>query len=73
MISPDHILNITIFTDDSPALIVTNNYQPKKVPEEGTGTGLKNITERYRLLMDRPVQIINDGKCFTVTLPLLRK
>ncbi|UOE49809.1 histidine kinase [Mucilaginibacter sp. SMC90] len=73
MISPERPLQITILTNDSPELIVTNNLQLKKVPEESTGTGLKNITERYKLLMHKPVQITNDGNYFAVTLPLLKK
>jgi two-component system LytT family sensor kinase len=72
-ISPESPLNITIRTDQTPALIVTNNLQLKKVAEEGTGTGLKNIKERYKLLIHKPVRIINDGKTFAVTLPLLNK
>ncbi len=73
MISPDQPLHITINTDNSPALIVVNNLQLKKKPEEGTGTGLKNIHERYKLLINRPVQILNDGVYFAVTLPLLKQ
>lgn len=38
--------------------------------EKGTGIGLKNIASRYRLLTDRDVNIIDDGKTFTVRLPL---
>jgi sensor histidine kinase YesM len=73
MISPDKPLHITIRTDDSPALIVTNNLQLKKTAEEGTGTGLKNITQRYKLLIHKPVQITNNGAYFSVNLPLLNK
>lgn len=72
-ISPDSPLHITILSNDEPALMVANNYQPKKITEEGTGTGLKNITERYKLLVHKPVRIVNDGACFKVTLPLLKK
>jgi two-component system LytT family sensor kinase len=72
MISPDQPLHITIGTDNSPALVVTNNFQPKKVAEEGTGTGLKNIKERYKLLINRPVEISTDGAYFSVNLPLLK-
>nr|WP_067058283.1 histidine kinase [Mucilaginibacter sp. L294] len=72
-LSPEQPLHITILTDDSPALIVTNNLQLKKVAEDSTGTGLKNITERYKLLIHKPVQIINNGSYFSVNLPLLNK
>lgn len=52
-------------------LLVSNPLQPKiDDSEKGTGIGLKNIASRYRLLTDRDVNIIDDGKTFTVRLPL---
>jgi two-component system LytT family sensor kinase len=72
VISNEQPLHITIMTNDSPALVIKNNTQPKKIPEEGTGTGLKNIRERYRLLIQLPVEILNTGSTFSVTLPLLK-
>lgn len=73
MISLEQPLCITIVTDTTPALIVTNNFQPKKFRDEGTGTGLKNITERCKLLMHRSVKIVNEAGYFSVTLPLLKQ
>lgn len=38
----------------------------------GTGTGLRNIRERYALLLpERPVEIADEAASFTVRLPLL--
>lgn len=71
MISPEQPLQITIITDATPALTVKNNFQPKKVAEEGTGIGLKNIMERYKLLSGKTVSIVQDKGEFSVTLPLL--
>ncbi|HIW97737.1 MAG TPA: histidine kinase [Candidatus Tidjanibacter gallistercoris] len=52
-------------------LLVSNPLQPKiDDSERGTGIGLKNIASRYRLLTDKDVNIIDDGKTFTVRLPL---
>ncbi len=73
MISPEQPLQITIITDATPALTVKNNFQPKKVAEEGTGIGLKNIMERYKLLSGKTVSIVQDKGEFSVTLPLLQK
>ncbi|RYE20837.1 MAG: sensor histidine kinase [Sphingobacteriaceae bacterium] len=72
IISLDNPLHISIFTDNSPALIVKNNFQLKKVSEEGTGMGLNNIRERYKLLIHKPIKIVNDQSTFSVTLPLLK-
>jgi two-component system LytT family sensor kinase len=72
-ISPENPLHITILSDDSPQLIVTNNLQLKRIAEESTGTGLKNISQRYKLLVDKPIQINNNGAYFSVHLPLVSK
>ena len=52
-------------------LIITNNLQPKQALREGTGVGLKNIRDRYRLLTDRSVHIEANRKEFSVAIPIL--
>ena len=54
-------------------LVVSNNFQPKnRLGTDSTGIGLKNLQNRYaQLAKDRPVDIINTDKEFTVKLPLL--
>ncbi|MET1053819.1 MAG: histidine kinase [Pedobacter sp.] len=66
-------LHIIIKTDNSPALIVENDHRPKKVigGSTGSGTGLKNISERYRLLGNTTINVSDEGGKFCVTLPLL--
>jgi len=64
-------LHISIFTTDSGNLVVENNFQPKKARAGQSGTGLKNIVERYKLLAGRTVEVIQDDKKFSVTIPLL--
>lgn len=54
-------------------LLISNNIQTKQVLRESTGVGLKNIRERYELLTNRPVQITNDSKHFSVAIPMLTK
>jgi len=73
MISPEQPLYISIRTDESPALTVENNFQPKKVAGDGTGTGLKNISERYKLLVNRSIEIKKSTEKFSVTIPLLQE
>ncbi|RAJ33084.1 sensor histidine kinase [Pedobacter cryoconitis] len=72
-ISAEKPLELTIITDDAQVLTVVNNFQPKKVPAEGTGTGLKNIRERYKLLANQSIQVLNENGKFSVTIPLLTK
>ncbi len=52
-------------------LIISNQVQPKNVVAESTGIGLHNLTERYRLLYNKEVDITQNGH-FIVKLPIVR-
>lgn len=65
-------LRVNIHTDGSDNILVSNTVNPKMDQGEGTGIGLSNLSERYRLLTGKDITIINDGKVFTVILPLIR-
>ena len=45
--------------------------QPKRIMEATTKTGLKNLEERYRLLSDENIEIVNTGNEFAVTVKIL--
>lgn len=51
-------------------LVMKNEIRLKKnaVP---SGRGLKNLSERYHLLCNKDIVVINDGTTFTVKIPLL--
>lgn len=51
-------------------LVVSNTIAPKLEPEPGTGIGLKNLDDRYRLITGRGIEVTDDGQTFTVRLPL---
>lgn len=53
-------------------LEVANPIVPKLEPEPSTGIGLKNLENRWRLITGRQIEILNDGRTFTVRLPLLK-
>ena len=38
---------------------------------DGTGTGLANVRQRYAILSDRPVDVIETREHFLVALPLM--
>lgn len=63
-------LNIKIL-DDVGYIIISNNLQRKISSEETTGKGLHNISDRYRLLAQKTIEIKDDGINFIVKLPLL--
>lgn len=63
-------LTINIKTENE-HVIVSNHIVPKIDDSEiGTGIGLKNLSSRYQLLVNKPVVIENDGVTFIVKLPL---
>lgn len=65
-------LRVDIYTDGDDNIRVSNTVNPKMDLGEGTGIGLNNLSERYRLLTGKDITIINNGKEFTVILPLIR-
>ena len=52
-------------------IIVENNYQPRLEPPDGSGSGLKNICQRYAYFSDRQPSFGLFQQRFKVTLPLL--
>lgn len=63
---------IKIYKEDE-VLVIENGYNPKKNVEKSTKVGLQNIKERYKLVSDQEVKIIQDELLFKVKLPLLTK
>ncbi len=70
VISSKQPLTIHIATTDDSHLVISNKIQPKINKEEGSGIGLANLSERYRLKWNENVEISNDGLKFSVILPL---
>ena len=72
VISGKQPLQVRFETTDSGFLKVSNPIQPKIMEEAGNGIGLVNLAERYRLKWNAEVVIMDDGKVFEVTLPLIK-
>jgi two-component system, LytTR family, sensor kinase len=49
-----------------------NNCNLKKQQQPGTGMGLQNIFNRYKLLSGKAVMITNTAEYFLVKLPQLK-
>lgn len=64
-------LLITIFSVGN-ELVVKNNLQPRLEKIDSTGTGLENITRRYKFLTDREVNFSKTEEEFVAKLPLLK-
>jgi len=69
-IDSQHKMEVTIFLNEQDELVVTNPIHPKLSPTITNGTGLKNLENRFSLLMDKQVRAENDGNTYTVYLSL---
>ncbi|CAM1366982.1 Histidine kinase [Tenacibaculum soleae] len=65
-------LEIYIFEQDG-FLQIQNTVNPKEAIGKSTKVGLRNIADRYGLITNKRVEIKNNNKTFTVSLPLLIK
>lgn len=64
-------LVIEIFTTAGNKLVVNNNLQRRTVKAPSNRVGLENIKAKYDLLNQKGFQVMEDGKNFTVVLPLI--
>ncbi len=66
-----HPLVIEIFTTAGNKLVVNNNLQRRTIKALSNKVGLENIKAKYDLLGQPGFQVMEDGKNFTVVLPLI--
>lgn len=72
IISAAKPLHIEVFVEkNGEVLIVKNNLQRKNQMQEGTGVGLENVKNRYKLVSNKEVEVIVSANSFIVSLPLL--
>jgi len=72
MILKDSPLHILIMTTNSGKLIVNNNLQRKTKNIISNKIGLSNISKKYQLMKQEEITVQDDGKEFSVALPLLQ-
>ncbi len=71
-VSAETPLNVTIFADKQLSrLFIRNKINKRRTQEPGTGTGLLNIVNRYKLLSKEEVSIENNLEEFIVSIPLI--
>jgi LytS/YehU family sensor histidine kinase len=73
IIDSEHKMEVNIGLNDQMELSVSNPVYPKLSPPVTNGTGIKNLENRFSLLMDKQIRIVNDGIRYTVYLPLKQK
>lgn len=69
-IDSEHLMSVSIRMNEKNELVVSNPIYPKLMKPRTNGTGLQNLTNRFRLLTGRTVRVENDGRQFSVYLPL---
>ncbi|MEO6668752.1 MAG: histidine kinase [Ferruginibacter sp.] len=62
---------IDIFTTAGNKLVVNNNLRRRTIKAPSNKVGLENIKAKYLLLKQAGFQVMEDGKNFTVVLPLI--
>jgi two-component system, LytTR family, sensor kinase len=70
VVSSEKPLHIRLFTDNG-SLVISNNLQIKNQINESTGIGLDNIRNRYKLISQKLVTVVENDTNFTVSIPLI--
>jgi hypothetical protein len=70
IIDSRHKMEITLRMNDADELLISNPCYPKLSPPPTNGTGLRNLENRFLLLMERHIRIESTIERFTVCLPL---
>lgn len=70
VISSESPLVISIAVGPGPVVAVSNEIRPKKTAQAGGGIGLSNLTERFRLKLQKEIIISDTDGVFSVMLPL---
>jgi len=69
-IDSEHKMVVTIRMNAKKELVISNPVYPKLSPPVTNGTGIKNLENRFSLLMNKQIRVENDGSMFIVYLPL---
>ena len=69
-IDSEHHLTISITLNEQGELVVSNPIFPKLTAPDTNGTGLKNLSNRFRMMMEKDIRVECNDNCFTVYLPL---
>jgi LytS/YehU family sensor histidine kinase len=72
VIDSSHLMNIAIYIDTDGMLTVRNRIFKKLSPVISDKVGLRNLSERYRLLTGTPIIVDYGEEFFTVHLPLTK-
>lgn len=69
-IDSEHKMKVTIWLNEQSELLVSNPVYPKLTPPVTNGTGLRNLENRFNLLMNKQIRVEDNVETYTVYLPL---
>jgi LytS/YehU family sensor histidine kinase len=72
-IDSEHHMEVNICLNPQGELSVSNPVFPKLEPPDTNGIGLKNLENRFLLLLNKQIRVKEDGQRFTVYLPLKKE
>jgi LytS/YehU family sensor histidine kinase len=71
IISEDRPLNININVEGNHMIIVNTLYEKPEDLKNKSGTGLKNLKDRYSYFCDEPIQFDRNAETYEVRVPLI--
>ena len=71
-IDSEHQMEVNICLNEESELVSVKSGFPKLIPPDTNGTGLKNLENRFLLLMNRQIRIKNDGVSVLLFIFLLK-
>ena len=69
-IDSQHKMEVKIHLNEQSELVISNPVFPKLTPPVTNNTGIRNLENRFLILMDKRIRIENNGNTYTVYLPL---
>lgn len=69
-IDSEHKMEVSIYLNENKELVVSNPIYPKLSTPITNGTGLKNLNNRFLLLMNKQIRSEENGNVFSAYLPL---
>lgn len=73
IINSDKPMTIHLSTTEDGKMLVVSNQIRLKQNVVKSGTGLRNLSSRYKLMSNQDIIVENDSNCFTVKIPLLNE
>ena len=70
MIDRENRMCISVFINEKDELVVSNPIYKKIDPPDNTGIGLTNLSDRFRLLLNKEIKVEAKDNVFSVYLPL---